>query len=294
MKKKILVLFSLILSMLIILSASSVFVINRYSLSVSQGLYLSAENNAHMLIEMNSPIKMNNLTDNEKLFEALSDGDEILVIHNGVQESYPGSTGVYTVFKLSDGDISDISENILDSLSDLGWWTNKEPVPNEHTTQATNTGTSNNQNHVSLQPPELQVLCKNVMVKAWLGSYSWFFENTDGTMQAITADSVHPSECIDDMHPLPLTTSLESPEKVFSVTLLFENTPNSISVRRYTIKDGNIADTSDYTEIPVNDFKIEAESGRYLYEVIAEWNNTNSEYGTAYYAFCTAIEKIAY
>ncbi len=293
MKKKILIFLCVILSILILFSAVSVFVINRYSLSVSQGLYLSAENNAHMLIQMNSPIKMNNLTDNEKLFEALSDGDEILVIHNGVQESYPGSTGVYTVFKLGDGELSDISQNVLAALSELGWWKNKD-IPDEQTTQAINTGVNNEQKPLGKQPPELQVLCKNVMVKAWLGTYAWFFENADGTMQAITADSVHPSECIDDMHPLPLTTSLESPEKVFSVTLLFENTPNSISVRRYTIKDGNIADTSDYTEIPVNDFKIEAESGRYLYEVIAEWNNTNTEYGKAYYAFCTAIEKIAY
>ena len=295
MKKKILIPVCIVLSILIIFSVSSVFLINRYSLSVSQGLYLSANDNTPMMIQMNSPIKLNNLTNNENLFDKLSDGDEILVIHDGIQESYPGATGVYAVFKLTDGELSDIPENVLVSLSELGWYTIKD---NSHETEET-TKTENNLINKDVipsnekKPPELQVFCKNVMVKAWLGTYSWFFENGDGTQQAIAADSPHPSECIDSIYPLPLTTSSEYPEKTFSVSLHFENAPDSISVKRYKITDGKITDNTDFAEIPVNDLKIEAESGRFLYEVIAKWNAANSEYGTAYYAFCTAVERMA-
>lgn len=296
MKKKILISLCLILSIVIILSVSSVFVISRYSLSASKGLYLSAENNTPMMIQMNSPIKLNNLTDNENLFADLSDGDEILVIHDGIQESYPGATGIYAVFKLTDGDLRDIPENVLASLNELGWYTIKDTsLEIEETTK-----TENNLINKGVipsndkKPPELQVFCKNVMVNAWLGTYSWFFENGDGTQQAIAADSPHPAECIDSIYPLPLTTSSEYPEKTFSVSLHFENAPDSISVKRYKITDGKITDNTDFAEIPVNDLKIEAENGRFLYEVIAEWNDTNSEYGTAYYAFCTGVEKIAY
>lgn len=295
MKKKILISVCLILAILIFLSVSSVFLINRYSLSVSQGLYLSANDNTPMMIQMNSPIKLNNLTNNENLFDNFSDGDEILVIHDGIQESYPGATGVYAVFKLGDGDLSDIPENVLASLSELGWYTIKDNSPEtEETTKTENTQTNNETVPSNdKKPPELQVFCKNVMVKAWLGTYSWFFENNDGTQQAIAADSPHPSECIDSIYPLPLTTSSEYPEKTFSVSLHFENSPDSISVRRYEITDGKVTDNTDYTEIPVNDLTIEAEGGRFLYEVIAEWKDTNSEHGTAYYAFCTAVEKMA-
>ena len=296
MKKKILIPVCIVLSILIVLSAASVFVVSRYSLSASRGLYLSAENDTPMMIQMNSPIQLKNLTDNKNLFTDLTDGDEILVIHDGIQESYPGATGVYAVFKLTDGELSDIPENVLVSLSELGWYTIKDSSPEtEETTKAENTETNieavptNNK-----KPPELQVFCKNVMVKAWLGTYSWFFENGDGTQQAIAADTPHPSECIDSIYPLPLTTSSEYPEKTFSVSLHFENAPDSISVRQYKITDGKITDNTDYTEIPVNDFKIEAESGKFLYEVIAKWNAANSEYGTAYYAFCTGVEKIAF
>ena len=125
MKKKILIPVCIILSILIVLSAASVFIVRRYSLSVSKGLYLSAANNTPMMIQMNSPIQLRNLTNNENLFDDLTDGDEILVIHDGIQESYPGATGVYTVFKLTDGDLSDIPENVLESLSELGWFDTK-------------------------------------------------------------------------------------------------------------------------------------------------------------------------
>ena len=73
-----------------------------------------------MLILDNSPIEMANRTDKE-LFNKLVNGDEILVVHDGIAESYPGKTGVYAVFKLKDGTIDDISQNVIDSLVELGW-----------------------------------------------------------------------------------------------------------------------------------------------------------------------------
>ena len=90
------------------------------SLDFSVGRVLSA-NDSMMLILDNSPIQMSNRTNNEDLYTKLSDGDKVLVLHDGIAESYPGKTGVYGIFKLEDGSISDIPDDILTALIELGW-----------------------------------------------------------------------------------------------------------------------------------------------------------------------------
>jgi hypothetical protein len=58
-----------------------------------------------------------------ELFAKLTDGDKVLVFHSAIAESYPAQTGVYGIFKLSDGSITDIPDEVLDILTDLGWRT---------------------------------------------------------------------------------------------------------------------------------------------------------------------------
>ena len=58
----------------------------------------------------------------------LENGDEVLVLHDGINESYPGQTGAYAIFKLKDGDIDDISAEVLTSLTELGWWDGTDPT----------------------------------------------------------------------------------------------------------------------------------------------------------------------
>ena len=116
MKKKILITLSIVLCVIVI----GVFVLAGKSISPSVGLYLGTENN-DMIICDNSPIVMSVRTGNENMFSSYENGDKIFVLHNGINESYPGSTGVYFSIKLADGLESDIPEDVISQLIGLGW-----------------------------------------------------------------------------------------------------------------------------------------------------------------------------
>ena len=73
-----------------------------------------------MIILENSPVQMSNQT-NWDLFDGLATGDKILVIHDGMDQSYPGRTGVYVILKLSNGSADDIPQTVVNSLIELGW-----------------------------------------------------------------------------------------------------------------------------------------------------------------------------
>ena len=87
---------------------------------MTQGLYLEAKDGQAMLICENSPIVMSNRT-NRELINDFEVGDKILVIHDGINESYPGRTGAYAIIKLSDGNTADIPQKVIDQLVELGW-----------------------------------------------------------------------------------------------------------------------------------------------------------------------------
>ena len=95
-------------------------------MGISTGLYLEAKNNTSMFIRDESPIQMSNRTDRE-LIDDLDIGDKILVIHTGIEETYPAKTGVYAIFKIKDGTTGDITQNVINQLIELGWLeTNEE------------------------------------------------------------------------------------------------------------------------------------------------------------------------
>ena len=87
---------------------------------ISKGRYLYG-NEATMIVLDNSLIQMFNRT-NKDLFDGLHIGDEILVIHDGIAETYPGKTGVYAVFKLSEGRAGNIPKTVKKQMVDLGLW----------------------------------------------------------------------------------------------------------------------------------------------------------------------------
>ena len=89
-------------------------------LGFSTGRYLEANNGSDIMVVDNSPNVMLNRT-NRDIFKNLKTGDKILVIHGATAESYPGQTGVYAIFKLGGGSISDIPQAVIDSLTELGW-----------------------------------------------------------------------------------------------------------------------------------------------------------------------------
>lgn len=88
---------------------------------ITKGRCLISATGTYVLIdETNSPIEMSNRSD-KNIFADLSSGDEILVIHDGIQESYPAGTSAYYCIKLKDGKPEDIPNSVIESLTQLGW-----------------------------------------------------------------------------------------------------------------------------------------------------------------------------
>lgn len=114
----------LISAMAIIVVAVTAFTVFMASGSKSfiSGYSLRCHNDIYMIIEeTGSPIRYSFSSAVGTNVEKLRDGDRILIISDLINESYPGSTRAYVVLKLSDGEVSDIPENTLISLEELGW-----------------------------------------------------------------------------------------------------------------------------------------------------------------------------
>lgn len=106
----------------LIVSAISVFLFSGTK-SVLTGYSLKCGNGSYMIIEEDgSPIRysFNNAkgTDTEKL----TDGDRILIISDGIEETYPASTAAHFIFKYAEGSAEDIPEETLSRLAELGWY----------------------------------------------------------------------------------------------------------------------------------------------------------------------------
>ena len=106
---------------LLLICAGLLWYMVSHSLDFSVGRCLVADNGSYMFIDGNSPIVMSNSKDKEGLFSDLETGDKILLLHDGIAESYPGRTGAYWCMKLEDGTQADIPEQVMEELLELGW-----------------------------------------------------------------------------------------------------------------------------------------------------------------------------
>ena len=133
------------------------------------------------------------------------------------------------------------------------------------------------------EPPALTVVfdAEN-SIEAWMGTYSWRYQNEDGTGMGTTADSAHPleaKECI------PYFTSPVSP----TVYLQWDAAPDRVSVRFWDESGWGRPDTES-EELPVTQApapSVELKNGAYIYEVTAEWSSAEKYSGEAYYSFYT-------
>lgn len=87
---------------------------------VSEGVYLESKDGSAIIICERTPIIMSNRT-NRDLFDTLEIGDKILVVHDGIAESYPAGTGAYAIFKINDGVTGAIPPSVIEELIELGW-----------------------------------------------------------------------------------------------------------------------------------------------------------------------------
>lgn len=120
MKKKIIIPLS-ILAAILILAGCIIGYMASHSMSFSTGRCIVTSNGSYLILLDGSPVNMSNRSGSEDLFADLQTGDKILILHGGIQETYPGGTGVYFCRKQSSGSITDIPIDIIESLSPMGW-----------------------------------------------------------------------------------------------------------------------------------------------------------------------------
>ncbi len=87
-----------------------------------EGRCLVSDNGLALIVDKNgSPIVLHNRSVKTDLLDGLRTGDKIWILHDGVLTTYPGSTGVYACWTVARGSLSDIPEDTLKSLDELGW-----------------------------------------------------------------------------------------------------------------------------------------------------------------------------
>lgn len=99
-----------------VIIAGRIFLYNGYGIMVGRLLIL---NNSYMLIEENTSTIISNQSGNKDLFDGLSIGDKLLVVHDGVETSLPSRTGAYHIFRLEKGDEGDIPEDALITITEV-------------------------------------------------------------------------------------------------------------------------------------------------------------------------------
>ena len=90
------------------------------NLTISTARCIVTKQNCMMVLD-NSPIGMSNQSWDKELFEDLDTGDKILVVHDGIAESYPGQKGAYFILRLAEGSIADVPVQVIEALEALGY-----------------------------------------------------------------------------------------------------------------------------------------------------------------------------
>ena len=143
------------------------------------------------------------------------------------------------------------------------------------------------------EPPALTVVSGENSIEALRGTFSWTYQNEDGTWTGIEADSMHPlqaKEYMPSLKLLPVITSFAG--------MQWDTVPDKVSVRcwseaywgQYDAESEEVSakllciDSSDGCD-PY--FSVELKDGNYVYEVIAEWNSAETYHGKSCYSFYT-------
>ena len=129
------------------------------------------------------------------------------------------------------------------------------------------------------EPAGLMIQCGNSSVQAMSGSYSWWYDNGDGTQSGIEACGMHPLDA--QPYLSALTAEAEQAELQFD-----GRTPDQVTICSWSTEHwGDYEAQSD--PVTVTDLVFPVESDR-VYEVTAQWNSLSGCGGSAYYAFYTS------
>ena len=90
-------------------------------LTPAVGYVIAAEDGQYLIVLDDSPVVMSSRTRDENMFVGLKTGNQVLILHDGIRESYPAQTGVYFCMNIGSGNPDKIPQHILESLTELGW-----------------------------------------------------------------------------------------------------------------------------------------------------------------------------
>lgn len=115
MKRK----YLLVIVLIVILCVSLVRALVPVPLTSSTGHCVLSDSGCFLVLD-DLPVELHTRTGNTDVFNHLATGDKLFVIHDGILETYPAQTHTYFCLRIGRGDTSDIPQNVMDGLTELG------------------------------------------------------------------------------------------------------------------------------------------------------------------------------
>lgn len=234
---------------------------------------LSEAEISYATVHLIPPDKTIQIEDINKLVGLLND----VVIYKKDQSytEYDGQGVTFTLTMTDGSQIEIMACNPFLVIDGVGYKTKYEPC---EALNAYANGFLNSENVTVIleEPPVLTVISDETSFTTLLGSYSWERMDSDGTIEAVIADSAHPLDC---QSLLPM---FETTEK--TAALRFTEEPDSIlNVQCWS--DEHWSDSTANSEaVAVHGNTIELKSGGYIYEITAQWEAKSGYGGTAHYS----------
>lgn len=117
MKRRIWIIVTACLAAVLLAAACLIGWAARQGIGVSQARYIETSAGPMVLLQ-GSPVSVSG---KDGMFDGLTMGDQVLLVHGPIMESYPGQTKGYLCIKRADGTEGDIPTDVLDSLREMGW-----------------------------------------------------------------------------------------------------------------------------------------------------------------------------
>ena len=137
-------------------------------------------------------------------------------------------------------------------------------------------------------PPDLLVTCGEEQIVALEGTYSWYYQNEDGTRTGVDADYMHALQRKESMPCLLLAALSDVKKDRMYARLQFEIMPDEVNVRCWSVDCWEDIDAeSQAVELEAAEYSIPLLQEDYIYEVIAVWKRSESYGGDARYCFYT-------
>ncbi|MCM1167079.1 MAG: hypothetical protein NC299_06525 [Lachnospiraceae bacterium] len=112
----------IVIASLLVIAAAGIGILAANRLTPAVGTYIAANGGTDMIFTDNSPCIMSNRTGNENVFGGLQTGDKILIVTTTDRIlPYPGQVDCYFCLRLGGGSLTDVPENHLEQLRDMGW-----------------------------------------------------------------------------------------------------------------------------------------------------------------------------